>query len=165
MSTENQAPQTTASSTQTPQAIPPAAAPKALFMASGNSLREFALNVTKALVAQGGTFQPMSKEKKDSMSWAVYELGTEGTGRYRNEPLGLVESRSLATPLGVPMAIAFRVALLDIVPQAQAEAHRRERQLATAERKERMASALTDNELLAKLNERRIANGEKPIEL
>jgi hypothetical protein len=103
-------------------------------------------------------------EKKGvpSTFWGAFDLGT-GAGLYKSIDLTPVQSRRLNMQHGVPMALGLRATVLDLTPQPQAEARRKERQVQTATRESNKADSVSTSALLDALNRRRAAEGREPL--
>jgi hypothetical protein len=103
-------------------------------------------------------------EKKGvpSTFWGAFDLGT-GSGLYKSIDLSPVQSRELNMQHGVPMALGLRATVLDLTPQPQAEARRKERVLQTATRESNKVTSVSTNALLDEVNRRRVQEGKAPL--
>lgn len=126
------------------------------------SLEDFCIQVTRELIERGQLKPQNSLAEKNPTRYAKFTLGN-GTGLYQSMPLSAVQASRLRTADGVPMALAFQATILDLTPAQNAEAHRREREIQTAERDSRKVGSLSDNVLLDALNARRAAKGLAPV--
>ena len=159
----NSTPVVPAKTTPVEAILPTGDAYKALFEKLSNE--DFCVEVAREVLRR----QLILPEKKLATTkngrdtvWGAWDLGT-GSGLYKSVDLTPVQSGRLRTVHGIPMALGFRVTVLDIVPQPQAEARRKEREVQTATRDTNRAGSVSTSTLLDELNRRRAAEGLEPI--
>jgi hypothetical protein len=130
------------------------------------SIEDFCVRVAQELVRRNAI--PLEVKTSGtgktttSTTWGAFDLGP-GTGLYRSIDLSAVQSRKLNTLHGVPMALGFRVTLIDVTHQAQAEARRKERQVQTATREIKKGDSMSNTALLDAVNRRRASEGKAPL--
>jgi len=154
---------------ETPQAAP--AKPPVIngetgkwqFVAQGNTIEELCISTAEALLKANAFMAQKSTAKENPTTYAEFSLGDGPTNFRKNLVLNAAQGRKLAAIHGIPMALSFRVALLDLVPAASAEARRRERVAMTAEREAKKVGSIGTANLLEELNKRRVAEGLEPL--
>ena len=127
------------------------------------SMEDFCIQVTRELLERNALVATKSSAKENPSTYAKFALGEGPTDFRKSLPLDSAQSRRLKTLHGLPMALSFQVAVLDLVPEQSAEQHRRERLAMTAEREAKKVGSISNDSLLQELNKRRVAEGLEPI--
>lgn len=146
----------------TPSVTPPAtSAPAEVsttvkeLVARGATIEEFCINVARTLLGQG-QFIDTKSGAKNPTAYAKFNLGDGPSDFRKSLALKYEEAKHLNTISGMPMAISFSMALLDLTPAGKWVGHNAERKAATATRDANSAARISDDALLQELQRRGI---------